>query len=266
MTDADLPPAASARTGRTLARVALGLGILALLMVGGAGPGTRLGLWDFIFGLRTLLKYGAYLGVVTIVVAIIALALARRGGRGVLAMAATGLLLGLVSWYLPWSWRQHARGVPPIHDITTDFANPPPLTYSRMMRDTSGGKLNAWQYEGDSIARLQQKAYPDLHPLLLAMTPDQAFAAAMRAARGMGWEITVNDPTERRIEAVDVTGWFGFKDDVVIRVTPASGISRVDVRSVSRVGRSDVGKNAERIRGYLARLRQENAGKLGETS
>jgi uncharacterized protein (DUF1499 family) len=262
---ANLPVAASAGP-RLLAAVALAVGIAAILMVGGAGPGTRFGLWSYITGLRTVLKYGAYLGVLTLILSVIALLVARRSGRGVLAMALVALLLGLVSWYLPWSWRRTASGKPPIHDITTDFTNPPPLTFSRMLRDTSGGRLNAWQYEGDSIARQQQRAYPDVRPLLLAMTPDEAYRAAMGAARKMGWEITVNDPTGRTLEAVDQTRWFGFKDDVVVRVTPASGIARVDVRSVSRVGRGDVGLNAERIRRYLARLREDNRDRLGESN
>ncbi|HJR53568.1 MAG TPA: DUF1499 domain-containing protein, partial [Gemmatimonadota bacterium] len=54
-----------------------------------------------------------------------------------------------------------------------------------------------------------------------------------------------------RIEATATTPWFGFKDDVVVRIRPEAGGSRVDVRSVSRVGRSDVGTNARRIEEYL---------------
>jgi uncharacterized protein (DUF1499 family) len=181
-------------------------------------------------------------------------------------MAGLALLLGLGAWFFPWSFRRHARAVPSIHDITTDFSNPPELTYSRMMRDTSGNKLNAWQYEGDSVAAQQRKAYPDIQPVMLSMTPDEAYRAAMRTARDMGWEVVVNDPAGRRIEAVDETRWFGFKDDVSIRVLPASGIARVDIRSVSRVGRGDVGKNAERIRAYIARLKQNYRSQVADTA
>jgi uncharacterized protein (DUF1499 family) len=67
----------------------------------------------------------------------------------------------------------------------------------------------------------------------------------------MGWEIVASEPHEGRIEATATTLWFGFKDDVVVRITPVPGGSRIDVRSVSRVGRSDVGANAERIAAYL---------------
>jgi uncharacterized protein (DUF1499 family) len=72
----------------------------------------------------------------------------------------------------------------------------------------------------------------------------------------MGWEIVAADSAAMRIEATATTRWFGFKDDVVVRIQPADSGSRIDVRSVSRVGRSDVGTNAKRIRSYLDRLTQ----------
>jgi uncharacterized protein (DUF1499 family) len=74
------------------------------------------------------------------------------------------------------------------------------------------------------------------------------------AAEGMGWEVVGRDADTGRIEAVDTTRWFGFKDDIAIRVTPAGAGSRIDVRSKSRVGRGDLGTNARRIRAYLQRL------------
>ena len=105
------------------------------------------------------------------------------------------------------------------------------------------------------IAAQQRQAYPDVVPLVLESPADVAFGRALEAARGMGWEIVAADSSAGRIEATATTAWFGFKDDVVVRVTPEDGRSRVDVRSVSRVGMSDVGTNAARIRAYLARLR-----------
>jgi uncharacterized protein (DUF1499 family) len=70
----------------------------------------------------------------------------------------------------------------------------------------------------------------------------------------MGWEIIAADSARGRIEAVATTRWFGFIDDVVVRISEDGSRSRIDVRSVSRVGRSDVGANARRIRAYLDRL------------
>jgi uncharacterized protein (DUF1499 family) len=83
-----------------------------------------------------------------------------------------------------------------------------------------------------------------------------AFTRALNAARDLGWQIVAAVPAEGRIEATDTTVWFGFKDDIVVRVTPTAGGSRIDVRSVSRLGQGDLGKNAARIRAYLQRLQQ----------
>jgi uncharacterized protein (DUF1499 family) len=71
----------------------------------------------------------------------------------------------------------------------------------------------------------------------------------------MGWQIVSVDPDSFRIEAIDRTFWFGFVDDVVVRLTPVNGRTVLDVRSKSRVGRSDVGTNARRIREYLDAVR-----------
>src|SRR5262249_48309527 len=106
-----------------------------------------------------------------------------------------------------------------------------------------------------AVAAEQKKGYPDIGPVLLSMPPAQAFARAEAAARSLGWKIAAAVPAEGRIEASDTTRWWGFTDDVVIRVTPALDGSRVDVRSESRVGRSDLGVNARRIRAFLAALR-----------
>ena len=92
-----------------------------------------------------------------------------------------------------------------------------------------------------------------------------AFSLALRTARGMGWELVDQNRREGRIEATATTPWFGFKDDVVIRVSSASGISRVDVRSKSRVGRGDVGANAGRVRAYLAALRAADPSPITDT-
>ena len=78
----------------------------------------------------------------------------------------------------------------------------------------------------------------------------------MRAARNAGWDIVESRPDQGRIEATDTTLWFGFKDDIVVRVTAQDRASRIDVRSVSRVGKSDVGTNANRIRNYLLKIKR----------
>jgi uncharacterized protein (DUF1499 family) len=231
-----------------LAWVGLALGIIALLMLFVTGPGARFGWWHFRVSF-TLMKYAAYVGAAAALVSLLGLALSHGRGR---LIAAVGLLMGATAYFLPWSWRRDARQYPGIHDITTDTRNPPVfVAVAPLRRDAP----NPVEYMGDSVAVEQQKAYPDIRPLMMAMPVDSAFSLALTAARGMGWELVDQNRAEGRIEATATTPWMGFKDDVVIRVTSASGISRVDVRSKSRVGRGDVGANAKRVRQYLARLR-----------
>jgi hypothetical protein len=114
-------------------------------------------------------------------------------------------------------------------------------------------------YGGPEIAKQQHAAYPDLSPALLPVPRPTAFALALQTAKEMGWDIVAADPEEGRIEASDTTFWFGFKDDVVVRIHANGGGSLIDVRSVSRVGTSDVGTNARRIRAYLRKLNEAGA-------
>jgi uncharacterized protein (DUF1499 family) len=144
---------------------------------------------------------------------------------------------------------------PGIHDITTDVTNPPAFVAIAPLRKDAP---NPPEYAGDSIARQQLEAYPDIKPLMLAMPVDSAFTLALETVRDMGWELVDQNRRDGRIEATATTPFMGFKDDVVIRISSASGISRVDVRSKSRVGRGDVGANAKRIRAYLDKLRQSD--------
>lgn len=78
----------------------------------------------------------------------------------------------------------------------------------------------------------------------------------MSATRSLGWQVADANEKEGRIEATDITFWFGFKDDIVVRITPTARGSRIDVRSVSRVGRGDLGTNAKRVRGYLKKIQE----------
>jgi len=113
---------------------------------------------------------------------------------------------------------------------------------------------NSAEYGGPEIAAQQRAAYPDIQPIVLPLAPTEAFQRALGAAREMGWEIVATDSAAGRIEATATTFWYGFKDDVVIRLTLTDGGTRVDVRSESRVGGSDIGTNARRIREYVKRL------------
>ena len=232
-----------------LPRVALGLGSLALLLLVVAGPGTRAGVWELGTGFQ-LIKWGFYLGLATAALVLLSAAVSRPL-RQAAPLLLAALLFGGAAALVPWSLLQKAKGVPPIHDITTDLEDPPSFVAVLPLRAKAP---NSAAYGGPEVAAAQRRGYPDLHPVELAATPSDALARAVAAARQMGWEIVATDSAAGRIEATATTLWFGFKDDVVVRVRPAGDGSRIDVRSVSRVGGSDVGTNARRIRAYIAKL------------
>lgn len=139
---------------------------------------------------------------------------------------------------------------PMIHDVSTDTQDPPQFDRARDLR---GPQENSLDYGGAAVAEKQHAAWPDLGPVHTDLAPEPAMNRALEAVRALGWELLNADFDAGIIEAYDRTRFFGFTDDVVIRVRPAAsgGGSRVDVRSVSRVGLGDAGKNAERIRRFI---------------
>lgn len=240
------------RPRAAIARAGLALALIAALLAAISGFGTRLGVWHYRTGFD-LLRWATYLTLGGVAVSILGIVLARGRSRRGLALGLFGVLVGLGVAYVPFSWMRKARSVPPIHDITTDTREPPHFDAILPLRRDAE---NPSDYGGPDIAYEQREAYPDIQPLALDIPADEAFRRAHEAAEAMGWEIVDAQPSQGRIEATDTTFWFGFKDDVIIRVVPAGGGSRVDVRSVSRVGRSDVGTNADRIREYLSKIRE----------
>lgn len=237
-----------------LATVPLIVAIVAALLLVLAGPGTRLELWDFSTGLM-MMRWAFFLGLGAAGLALVLLAIpkARRGRRAALGIA---LIIGLGTAWVPWNGYRTARSLPMIHDITTDTENPPQFAKLVPLRADAP---NPVEYPGDDVAEQQHQAYPDIQPLELSQSADLAFEQALQTARDLGWEIVSSAPAKGRIEATATTFWFGFKDDVVIRITPAGAGSRLDIRSKSRVGRSDLGTNAARIRRFVSRFEEGSA-------
>ena len=231
------------------AYIPLLLAFFAALLLLVSGPGARLDLWEFRTGFG-LLKWAAYIGLAASALALVMLLLPRIRRRGAAGLV-VALVLGLGVAFVPWSGKRQARSVPPIHDISTDTTRPPEFVAVLPLRADAS---NPAEYGGPEIAAAQLAGYPDLQTHHMNVAPAQAFERALEAARGLGWAIVAADPASGRIEATDTTFWFGFKDDVVIRIEPDAAGSRVDVRSVSRVGGSDVGANAARIRAFLKAL------------
>lgn len=143
--------------------------------------------------------------------------------------------------------------VPPIHDITTDVTDPP--RFSEAIVEARGNKANTLEIDSEVIEQ-QVAAYPDLTTLVSERSIRDTFERSEDIARELGWDILNADLNAGRIEAVDTTAIMGFKDDVVIRVRSNAEGTLVDLRSVSRVGVSDLGANAERIRDFSEAFRQ----------
>jgi uncharacterized protein (DUF1499 family) len=238
---------AAANAGLALALVSG----LALLL---AGAGHRLGWWSFGTGFRVL-RWAAYGGFAAALISTVGLVIAplRAERRGMLR-ALAGLVIGLVVIGVPLSYLQTARSVPPIHDITTDTADPPQFETILPLRAQAP---NPTTYGGPAVAAQQRAGYPDIAPADYPVDPETAFEVALAAARALGWTVVAMDEAGGRIEAIDRTFWFGFADDVVIRIRPTDAGSRIDVRSTSRVGVSDMGTNAARVRDFLAQLQEE---------
>jgi uncharacterized protein (DUF1499 family) len=179
---------------------------------------------------------------------------ARPGDRRRGSVAAfLAIVIGGAGAWVPLHWFLHAQQRPAISDITTDTAAPPPLVATAQLRR---GAPNPPAYPKDNAA-LQRAAFPDIEPVLLAVPPAEAFKRVERVATALGWEIVARVPTEGRLEAVVTSPWFGFRDDVVVRIRPQGTGSRVDIRSKSRNGEADLGGNVDRVRGFLVRLKSE---------
>ena len=239
-------PPLIARTGFFIALIA---GLVALL----SGPGTSYGLWDYRTGI-SMLRWAAYGAIAAGTLSLIGLVASLRIVilRGFL-WALLGVIVASFLIGLGLHWKRVAESVPRIHDITTDTQNPPEfITILGLIRSDENSPV----YGGAEVAAQQLKAYPDIVPLLLPVPADQAFEKALAVARRLGWQIIDTDKSMGRIEALDTTFWFGFKDDVVIRLKQKNSGSRVDIRSKSRIGVSDLGKNAERIREFLSAMKE----------
>jgi uncharacterized protein (DUF1499 family) len=147
-----------------------------------------------------------------------------------------------------------AVDVPPIHDITTDTANPPEFVAIVPLRKNAPngyeyGATEAWPAE--KLGATTMEAYPGLKPIESDLSVADAVDRAEATLLAMGLEVVAVDRDAGVVEATATTFWFGFKDDMVVRVVGDGEGSRIDLRSMSRVGQSDVGANADRITDFF---------------
>jgi uncharacterized protein (DUF1499 family) len=204
------------------------------------------------FGGFRIFALGVLLGLPALLFGVAGL-IASRGDPDLRSSAWTGTLTGglLVGFLVMRALS--AGGIPRIHDIATDPADPPAFTLAARAPENEAQDM-AYPPEN---APLQQKAYPTVKPIVLAAPPADAYQRALRVAGELGWKTTFSDPAAGVFEATFTSPTFLFVDDVVVRVRPDAGDptrSRVDLRSRSRVGQSDLGANAARIRAFAERI------------
>ena len=225
--------------------------IASVLLIGVSGPGYSAGAWSLPRGFQ-LLRLGVAGGLLGGLLALTALRwqlMLTPGAWLVLAATLAGAITVLA---VPAGWARTGRSVPPIHDITTDTQDPPQFVDVLPHRRAA---INPPEYDGDEVAAQQRAAWPDLAPLAVALPRARVHAAVRTVMERSGWKVVGDDATAGRLEAIATTRWFRFKDDIVVRLRDRpDGGTTVDMRSKSRIGRSDLGTNARRIRTFLRDL------------
>jgi hypothetical protein len=240
--------------------------IISLLLGLTAAFGTRLGFWDYHFGLLTLFPWCVGIAALSFVLGAVWMLWALIANDGSAARyGVIGFFGAIVVLYNPVSNFLEARDAPPIHDVSTDTEHAPVFVSLLTQRD---GATNSPDYDGQqkvwfrgklsTVSYLQHKYEAGVKPAPVLTSPEKLFKRALNAVNDMGWDVVAIAPDEGRIEATDTTFFFGFTDDIVIRVKPAGFGARLDIRSEARVGKSDGGRNARRIVAFLKDLSGQN--------
>lgn len=228
--------------------------VIALIVEVFAGLGTRWEWWHFGTGFQVL-KWGVYIAIAGVVLSIGGFLYLISEDKKLLYYPLGAVVLSVFVIAVPANHLVKAKNAPMIHEITTDIGDPPLFTTIAPIRF---GATNSAEYDymdGDRI--IQKKHYGDIRPVRFNFPKAKAVDIVFDVAEDMCWEIVYSNKIEGIIEATATTFWFGFKDDVSIRVT-TYGVekSTLDMRSLSRVGRGDAGRNADRIRYFLAKVEE----------
>ncbi|MBA3527333.1 MAG: DUF1499 domain-containing protein [Sphingomonas sp.] len=258
---------------KLIVRLALLVALLIPVYFAVAALGAKFGLWGWQFGLGTLIvEWGPRFLITSLVLGVAALiaALTSRPRRGT-AAAVVALVIPALGLAYGSHIRSSSDDIPPIHDISTNAEDPPQYSPQVMaMRNATDanpvhppttplGSIEAYKsprFEDQAsrtVAELSQEAYPELKTLVVRADRPRLFEVLENQARERGWRIHSSDSAGGNLDATAETFWFGFKDDVAIRVRPARapGTLLVDARSTSRVGLGDMGTNAARLTDYL---------------
>lgn len=284
----------------TLAGAALGAAIFAVLWFIAAALGTKFGLWGWQFGLGTLtIGWGPKIAFVAVGLSVLAILAgmikAPRTKPVILGLAA--LLVSSMVLFRLVGFGAQAGSLPPIHDVQTDWSDPVRFSEALLAQRKSDDAMNPvedepvipesaderWpgmggrlvsevQEEAESERTVDGEAVPpaydrEIEPLYFDQAPGEIASYAIRLAEDRGWDIfsrpdTSEEVQETVLEATETSGWFGFKDDIAIRIRADQGATRVDMRSISRVGLSDLGANAKRVSGFMDELADRANGRL----
>jgi fatty-acyl-CoA synthase len=226
--------------------------------------GTKFGLWSWKTGFGAVIVNGPVQGLgwapalamAAVAVSLVAVIVTISAGLWRRALAA--LLISLLTMGAFIFIGGQARKAPPIHDVATTWSEP--LDFSPALITARGSEANLVEPDpvapsGKRIAEINEETCPGAKPVLVAKSAQDAYAAAKAALAAKGLAIVTDDPATGRLEATASSFWYGFKDDVVVRVQPDGSGSRIDMRSVSRVGMSDLGQNCKRITALAAAMR-----------
>ncbi len=234
------------------------IAILSVLVFAGAF------VWHRFFGLATplalkVLGCAAGAAAVSLTLAVAALvSIWKQGhlgaGRASAAVILSALVLAVPLWSLPGLLR-----LPRIYEVTTDTAAPPAFDRVAKIRQ---GQANPVHYE-PSFSALQAAAYPDIKPLQVQRSLIDVYSSVHEVVKALNWKIIDEQAPDTarsgHIEAVDRTLFFGFTDDIAIRITGSPRAAKIDIRSSSRFGQHDLGRNAERIRRFMAEVKRRLA-------
>jgi len=239
-----------------LAKWGFWIAVAALVVLAICVLGNRFELIHFGIAVRGL-ALAAAIGLVAVVVSAAGIIRTLTSNRSGARLAIAGLVLGLLVAAPVVQAMMAGAQVPGIHDITTDLDNPPSFDAVAALRGEGTNPLD--RAEPENLAELQTQAYPDIATIEVGEQPGKVFEAAVETARDLGWDIVAVNPEAGMIEATATTRVMNFKDDVAIRVVERDGGTAVDIRSVSRVGISDLGANANRIRTFRDALKKKLA-------
>ena len=220
----------------------------AFLLVALPGPLYKYGVVDLGTAF-TGFKFGVFAGIATLILLVLQIIFKRK--TVTLGSTIMALLLSTIAIAIPLRMLNKGKSVPPIHDISTDLVNPPEFVAIAPLRADAPNPVG---YAGVEVATQQRAAYPELQTLNYTQSKSELVEATKQVIDHLGWQLVNIDADQGIVEATDRTMWFGFKDDVIVRITDKGSERLVDIRSKSRVGGSDLGKNAERIHDFTEEL------------